>query len=143
MFSKIQISHILEFSHLYSDAHCPVSLTLNACNKSPEIRSESQHLQDNIRLWNAEKVKYFQDNFNLHDLTEIEAKLSFIANRGTVQQYELDEIANQIGIVFEKCAEKSFGRIKTGTKKKPTDFTKKPWFDENCHRARNEYHSVR
>ena len=143
LFSKIQTLHILEFSNLYSDAHCPVSLTLNACNKPPEIRGESQHPQDNIRLWNAEKITLFQDNFNLHDLAEIEEKLSLIANRGAVQQYELDEIVNQIGFAFEKCTEKSFGRVKPGTKKKPTDPTKKSWFDENCHRARNEYHHAR
>ena len=143
LFSKIENLHVLEFSSLYSDAHCPVSLTLNACKNTQETKGESQQIQDNIRLWNAEKITTFQDNFNLHDLTEIEAKLSFTANRGTLQQHELDEIVNDIGVIFEKCAEKSFGRVKTGTKKNITNPAKKPWFDESCRRARNEYHRAR
>ena len=143
LFSKIQNFHILEFSSLYSDAHCPISLSLNACKSTHEARGESQPKQDNIRLWNAEKITSFQDNFNLYDLTDIEEKLSFTANKGALQQRELDDIVNEIGAIFEKCAEKSFGRIKTGIKKKINDPARKPWFDESCHRARNEYHRAR
>ena len=143
LFSKIQTLHVLDHSRLYSDAHCPVSLSLRARKRTNTIIGDSQTIQDNIRLWNAEKSKLFQDNFYSQDLTEIDSRIVSMANRGALQQHELDAVVNQIGVIFEKCAEKSFGRIKPTSKTKIPDPLKKPWFDKSCHRARNEYHRAR
>ena len=44
LFSKIEHLHVLEFSSLYSDAHCPVSLTLKACKNTHKTLGESQQI---------------------------------------------------------------------------------------------------
>ena len=54
-----------EFDALFSDAHCPVSLTLIPINKhdQPKLR-EYRETEPNIRLWNAEKTESFCRNIN-------------------------------------------------------------------------------
>ena len=93
----------------------------------------------NIRLWNHEKGHCFQDNFNINKLQEIDSKLLLLLSRGSLQQ---GDIVLQIGQAFEKCAEASFEHIKQVNNKSKTGTTKKPWFKEDFHRARNLYHNA-
>ena len=68
-----------------------------------------------------------------------------LIERGNPQQSDLDDIVIQIGQTFEKCAQKSFGYIKHGPKNHVTSTNNigRPWFKDNCLRARNQYHKAR
>ena len=134
---------VLEFSSLYSDAHCPISLAFKAQNLNLSVNDVTTRSGCNIRLWNHEKGHCFQDNFNINKLQEIDSKLSLLISKGSLQQSEMDDIVLQIGQAFEKCAEASFGHIKQVNNKSKTGTIKKPWFKEDCHRARNLYHNAR
>ena len=134
---------VLEFSSLYSDAHCPISLTLRTQDLNLDEISNASNCNHRIRLWNPEKSNRFQQQFNMDKIFEIDSKLSLLINRGSLQQSEMDDIVMQIGQAFEKCAEESFGHVGQEKIKQDMNMTKKPWFKENCFRARNQYHNAR
>ena len=142
LFCTLSDFSVLQFSSLFSDAHCPVSLLLRTQNLA-ENENDIVLPEYDIRLWKHEKSQSFQDNFNLDSLREIDSKLSFLTKRGSLQQEEIDEIVMQIGQNFERCAEASFGRIKRPSVKHENDTANKPWFNVNCKRARNDYHKAR
>ena len=58
-----------EFDALFSDAHCPVSLTLIPINKydQPKLR-EYRETEPNIRMWNTEKTESFCRNINYGEI---------------------------------------------------------------------------
>ena len=144
LFNVIYDFDVLDFSSLYSDAHCPISLTLRAHPiKSNEDRDVPITNKTKIRLWNPEKSNSFIENIDMSELFRIDSKLSSLITKTDLQQHELDHIILKINQVFEKCAETSFGHTKETSKTKDTNMTKKPWFHESCHRARNQYHNAR
>ena len=96
-----------------------------------------------IRLWNPEKSNSFIENIDMSELFRIDSNLSSLITKTDLQQHELDNIIMKINQLFEKCAEMSFGHTKETSKTKDTNMTKKPWFHESCHRARNQYHNAR
>ena len=135
---------VLEFSSLYSDAHCPISFALRTHRSNlNEVRDGSNSDKTTIRLWNPKKSNCFNDNFNMAEISDINSKLSSMKIKTCLQQSEMDDIVMRINQVFQNCAEESFGHAKQGRKTQDTDMTKKPWFKDNCHRARNQYHNAR
>ena len=133
---------VLDFSSLYSDAHCPISLTLQRCllPSNTEIPTANK---TKIRLWNHDKSNRFLENLDRSELIKIESKLSSMKGETELQQHDVDRVIMQINSLFEKCAEKSFGHIKEVTKPACTNITNKPWFRDKCHTARNHYHNAR
>ena len=135
---------VLEFSSLYSDAHCPISFALRThCSNLNEFRNGSNSDKTTIKLWNPKKSNCFNDNFNMTEMSDIDSKLSSMKIKTCLQQSEMDDIVMRINQVFEHCAGESFGHVTQGRKTQDTDMIKKPWFKDNCHRARNQYHNAR
>ncbi|MCW4343991.1 MAG: reverse transcriptase family protein [Candidatus Thiodiazotropha endolucinida] len=145
LFDVIRDFNVLEFSSLYSDAHCPISLGVRIKSEiSCQNQTQSADLdQPNAILWNPEKSNDFLGNFNVTEMRRIDLNLTSFINSGSIQQYEMDDIVTKIGQLFEKCAEKSFGCKRKNKTKHRTNMPRKPWFKGNCHIARNQYHNAR
>ena len=145
LFSLLHDFCILEFSNLFSDAHCPIALTLRIQSQNLNEKEFVSNDIRNIKLWNPDKSSCFIEHYNTEKMSEIDSQISLLLEKGSPLQSEVDEIVTQIGQTFEKCAEESFGYSKQG-QTKPTNNknnVKKPWFKENCFRARNQYHKAR
>lgn len=77
VFPTIKNLQVHEFSSLYSDAHCPVSCTLNVSNEPNQIVNNNNvdDLETKYNLWNSEKKDNFVDNIDIIKVSEIEMKL--------------------------------------------------------------------
>ena len=75
---------ILEFSPLYSDAHCPIALALNI-----QIIDDPNCIENNpsiskTKLWNSDKSESFINNIDILKVAEIEMRLDSIQNKNNV-----------------------------------------------------------
>ena len=136
-----------EFDALLSDAHCPVSLTLNPINTCEKRDGSSEHRKNepNVRLWNPDKKDSFGQNLNYGEILKISSYLDVMTSGYNVSTESVNNIINQIEKLFLTASESSFGY--TPPKKKSTETNKithtKPWFNRKCHEARNLYHNTR
>ena len=131
---------------LYSDAHSPVSLTLeNTCinvntNNITPINNNGKRIP-----WNADKSDMFVENFDIIRVSEIETKLNKILDQHTTTKTDIDDIVMDIGSLFQSCSNETFGAPKPEVKSEM--FVKyanlKPWSNSTCIRARNLYHKTR
>ena len=135
---------ILEFSPLYSDAHCPIALALNI-----QIIDDPNCIENNpsiskTKLWNSDKSESFINNIDILKVAEIEMHLDSIQNKNNVSKEEIDEIVLGVGTLFEATAKETFGSINIKKKKSKTIKPHvKPWFNAECSRAHNMYHRSR
>ena len=102
---------VLDFSPLYSDAHCPVALTLNIETVDDQICSENVADIIKPRLWNAEKSENFINNIDILKVAEIEMHLDQIKDKNNVSQEEVDTIVLEICALFESTAKETFGYV--------------------------------
>ena len=101
----------LEFSPLYSDAHCPIALALNI-----QIIDDSNFIENNpsiskTKLWNSDKSEPFINNIDILKVAEIEMHLDSIQNKNNVSKEEIDEIVLGVGTLYEATAKETFGSI--------------------------------
>ena len=140
--SSIITTH--EFDALLSDAHCAVSFSIVPINKNYNIDDTPQYskTQPNVRLWNVDKKDSFCQNLNYGDIFKIYSSLDIMTSGYNVSSESVNNIVQQIENLFLK-----FGY--TPQKKKSTSTNKsmhakwKPWFNRECHEARNMYHNTR
>ncbi|MCG8049047.1 MAG: reverse transcriptase family protein [Candidatus Thiodiazotropha endolucinida] len=134
-----------EFSPLFSDAHCPITLTIAInCAARPSI-IPNRNIQI-PRLWNPNESDTFPNNIDIFKVSEIEVQLDKILHKDMVTKCDIDDIISDIGSVFESTAKTSFGLINTQKGKRTRKNTKssfKPWFNTECFRIRNMYHKSR
>lgn len=143
LFNVIKDFRILNFSNLYSDAHCPVSVSLHTqgwCND--DIREELNLNVNTTKLWNPEKSTIFLENFDRLQISDIELRLSFLSNNESLCQADVDNIVTDIGKLFESCAAESFGQVRPERNIR-VDNSRKPWFNRDCRQMRNQYHYAR
>lgn len=144
LFSLIDGLNVLDFDNLFSDAHCPVSVTLRTCKVSSDQENENKPCKEKetTKLWDKNKSTSFQQNFSrdLKSILNIEIVLKSLQIRGSVNENEINDIVNKIGSLFENCAEESFGKVH---QRKENTGHRKPWFDRECRRMRNKYHFAR
>ena len=145
---NVDTLNVCEFSSLFSDAHCPVALTLNTkCNNEPN-RTENSRTEQIPRLWDSEKCDSFIDNIDILKVSEIEMHLDQIMNaENGASKADIDGIVLQIGSLFSTTSKTTFGTKtfrtdqKSKSKSKKNNF--KPWFNGQCFQARNLYHKSR
>ena len=136
--------HVHEFSPLYSDAHCPVALTLNTEIIEDPSYPENNSSMSKSKLWKFDKSESFINNIDILKVAEIEMHLDKIQSKNNVCKEEIDNIVSEIGALFESTAQETFGSINTKKKKNTGKKSHiKPWFNAECFRARNMYHRSR
>ena len=144
LFDAINTFNVHDFCHLYSDAHCPISIILSTQPTGQNVNNgtESHTRTEHIKLWDHSKTDIFQQNFSLDDTSKVQIGLDKLLQKQKICQNDIDTIVNDIGSLFIDCAESSFGRVKSPGHKN-TDENKKSWFNIDCKRARNLYHYAR
>ena len=137
--------HIADFDPLFSDAHCPLSLTIDIrkMNKDKNYHGKKSTNIPEIRLWDNEKCGSFVQNINLEVIKEIDSLLDSIIANSDVQAQDINMVVGCIEELFTSNSEMTFG-----LKNKPTAINKsrsgkKQWFNGECNIARNKYHKIR
>ena len=108
-----------EFNCLYSDSHCPVSVSLNIrCptrDKSIRVNTKN-NANEQTRLWNDEKKNVFIENIDHEIVQEISSYLTYLS----IYKDEINEqninVVCKIENVFKNACKTSFGV------KKPSKF---------------------
>ena len=133
---------VLEFNPLFSDVHCPVSVSIGITDTklSCEVKKKTT-VEEKINLWDSEKSNIFVQNFDSKALSEIGDRLSALANKDTIKQEDIEFIVDVIGKLFSDTAEISFGKKRILNDRKTKNKTQ--WFNAECRRARNQYHYAR
>ena len=109
VFKHINEFQVHDFSSLFSDAHCPVSMsiTINLMPKLPK-RNTHENVQTPI-LWKTEKLESYTDNFDILKLSEIECKLDDIIESNNITDDSINDIVHGINHLYESCANETFG----------------------------------
>ncbi|XP_063436930.1 uncharacterized protein LOC134718363 [Mytilus trossulus] len=107
---------VLEFSHLYSDVHCPLFICLNH-EKKPEFR-------ENL---NFEKLDSL-----LHDLVNV--------NLESINDDMINSFVDEIGLILIESARETLGTRSDKPKKRAYKIKgDKPWFNLECKFERQNY----
>lgn len=141
-FEMISSFEVLEFNCLYSDAHCPLSLSMDILDPKMKhwIRKQNTPTLPKVKLWDETKKDLFVENINLQDIDDISSKLdSFRAQDCTAQ--DINTIISRIENIFVSNAKNTFGVKKNF--RQINNHRHKQWFTFECKTARNRYHSTR
>ena len=136
---------IHDFNNLYSDAHCPISISINSSHEArdSDSRKNNQTEPPQVRLWNNDKKESFCLNLDYGEILKITSVLDVMTQGGPVTLESINNIVCQIETLFLSAARNSFGykgKIKiTNT----TNKNKKKWFNSECRSERNSYHIAR
>ena len=144
IFDKITNFEVQEFSDLFSDAHCAISLGLSVSFEPIPSLKEGHNQMRKPKLWKPDSTEIFIENFDIVRVAEIEAKLdNLLASEDKViRKTDVDDIITCIGTLFETCSKETFGY--TETRERNDKYIKfKPWFNRACISARNLYHKTR
>ena len=143
MFSYLQNFSIFEFSNLYSDAHCALSINLNVNFKNDHSKISTEAVNTvKTKLWNTDKADQFVQNIDIDAVTIIDKKLDMLLETDEISQSDVDCVVNDIGNIFKDSATISFGTTKRNFKKVKNK-NERPWFNRECRVARNVYHNTR
>lgn len=68
---------ILEFDHLYSDFHCPLTLELKIQNTITELQpdNKARHCKHRVKLWDENKSNDFTENIDFDEISRINSFL--------------------------------------------------------------------
>ena len=105
-FKLISTLHVLDFDPLFSDAHCPISITLNTRQSKVENTNFRLTNEPEVRLWNDEKRDSFVQNLNHVEIHTIDSLLSSLVSKNDIKS---DEINTIIGLIENLFAAATFG----------------------------------
>ena len=128
---------ILDFNLLFSDAHCPITLTLDILANKNEVRSNNQKSDPKVKLWDENKSQNFVENISQSDVDDILHSVNDITPE-TTNTETVNEIVRKIEALFVSNSKNTFG-----VKKPHRDTKNKNWFNTECQNARNIYHYTR
>ena len=140
--SKYVDFQVNDFSNLFSDAHCGLSLCINLTTNDAEVQTKSVN-SPKVKLWNAEKKDLFSENLDITKVMEIEMKLDQLLEKPSVIYDDVNEVVSDIGTLFESASITTFGYKKSSNKQIDKYANFKPWFNKQCINARNTYHKTR
>ena len=141
MIPTIKDLQVQEFSCLLSDAHSPVSLTIEVSYELKESNTKCNTTLTKQKLWESEKSEAFVDNIDILKVSDIEMRLDHLIDSKGVQKDDIDDIVKDIGLLFNNSAKHTFGHKNVFLENKLSN--SKPWFNYECKRARNLYHKTR
>lgn len=105
-----------EFSCLLSDAHSPVSLSIDVNYERKESKSKCNSTTTKQKLWEPEKSEAFVDNIDILKVSDIEMRLDHLIDNKIVERDEIDDIVRDIGLLFNTSARDTFGHKKFSLK---------------------------
>ena len=144
-FEMISSFHVLDFDALFSDAHCPIAITLDIKNSKP--RSAKPRFAKNepeVRLWDDEKRDLFIQNIDSEEIQNIDSILNSLSLKNDINCNEVNTIVGLIENLFVSNAATTFGvKQKVSDTEKSQKTVKRPWFNTECYKARNSYHKIR
>ena len=143
-FSVLENFTIHEFSELYSDAHCPLSICVNVdlleitCpNQANKIDAQ----EPKVIKWDATKRENFIENFDVMEAAAIETKLNELLHNSDITKSNINETVVSIGKLFNTCSKETFGEVANTNSYHYNKI--KPWFNGECFQTRNLYHKCR
>ena len=140
-FSLIQDFEILNFNALFSDAHCPITLSIEVYSYNTDTsQMHKPILQPKVKLWDERKSNQFVENIRQTDVDEILQSLNEISP-DKVNNEIVNDVVQKIEMLFMSNAKETFGVKKPKTPE--TDKLNKPWFNAECKNSRNIYHNTR
>ena len=130
---------------MLSDAHNPVSLSLNfkckSHNENDTLPPPTTKLWDTNNLSSSKET--FCSNINYQQINEILNNLTNLENKGPLcSQIEIDEIVNKFSTIFKEAATKSFG-TKTQHITTNQDNNLPTWFGFKCKKGRKKFHRAK
>ena len=90
----------------------------------------------------AKNENYFIENLTNEEVARTNSTLDSISFQGNMNLDDINAIVNHIENLFTSNSKATFG-VKKQRKTKTNKNNNKPWFNFECHRARNEYHKIR
>ncbi|CAG2257963.1 unnamed protein product [Mytilus edulis] len=131
---------VVDFSKLFSDVHCPLSISVYATNVDGcEVPDYIEESAERIRKWDSDKLIEFQQNINQGKIKDLlyNLKKPRVDVNVNIHVEKLCEI-------FIESAKATFGisHSKNG-KTRQKSFMNKPWFNRECKFARQNYRKFR
>ena len=99
---------INEFSSLYSDAHCGITMIIKAEYQSSS-RLEGYESQPKMKLWKQENAESFLQNFDSSKLPQINQMLDGLNLQLHVSKSDIDDVNSQIENLFHSACINTFG----------------------------------
>ncbi|CAC5393522.1 unnamed protein product [Mytilus coruscus] len=142
----ISNSDVLYFSNLFSDAHCPLDITINintttctcnACNPRTDIQPKEQ-----IKKWNLAKADEFNEYLDLAKIETIDNTLDLLTD-DHVNLNNINNTVKDIGDIFVNAEKHTFGAYNPQKSDKRTynaqkGKSNKSWFDNECRQKRKK-----
>ncbi|CAC5383378.1 unnamed protein product [Mytilus coruscus] len=142
----ISNSDVLYFSNLFSDAHCPLDIsinintttcTCNACNPRTDIQPKEQ-----IKKWTLAKADEFNEYLDLAKIETIDNALDLLTD-DHVNLNNINDTVKDIGDIFVNAVKHTFGAYNPKKSDKRTynaqkGKSNKPCFDNECRQKRKK-----
>ena len=104
---------VLEISSLFSDVHCPLSITLRSEHiiySVDEIDGDT-HTYEKPRKWDSSKIDDYCDNIKINIVHELHDQLSNM-ELNTIDVTFIDGLFDKLSNLFVTVAKHTFGTIK-------------------------------
>lgn len=129
--------HVHDFCSILSDVHNANSTN---CVKEPVYSLNSPN--NNVRLWDSDKVEHFKAEINAQDVGEIFTLIQDVESKSPITQNDINFVFDKNSKVFITCAEISFGKNlrsenHIGNNKEPS------WYGSECKHRRKKWHQAR
>jgi hypothetical protein len=138
MFDLLLDFEILEFCHLYSDVHCPLTFSLTrvlsnqkVINYQPDVVNDPH-----IKLWDRQKSDVFITNIDGHEIERLLEHVNNLSDNTACTENNINMATDMIEKIIIEAAKASFGV----TKQFKTNVKSKPWFNHDCKTAKRKFH---
>lgn len=115
-FAFINDFSILEFSDLYSDVHCPLTLILNTDSSINLNRSEVTQMPSEpkakVRNWDSKKANIYIENFDVLRVAEIEMKIDDLSNNEDISATSINEVVANKALYLKLVRKKHLVRLR-------------------------------
>ncbi|CAG2247790.1 unnamed protein product [Mytilus edulis] len=134
-----------DFSELFSDVHSPITVSFKSTyqehSDSENISQNTNEKDEKIKKWNWDLQNDFKNILSQERKDMIFESLNQISS-DNIDQLKVDTIFDDVCKIMLNSARNTFGIFKPKKRKKlkPVD---KPWFDEECRFARQNYRKLK
>ena len=158
LLSKTNDFCIHEYDNLFSDTHCPISISLSSVHVDSNItvnsneanveKPDHENVTDSKDIsfkWNSGSPKDFSDSFNANDLDRLLNNMHVVESEPS--QTNINNFCDELStLLIEKAKECNICKDKPVVDKNKhmkNEKKNKPWFDRECRDARDEYYRVK
>jgi hypothetical protein len=151
LFPAIADFEVLDFDCNYSDKHCPLFLALKMVDPTLYLHGSKQSANRDVNIvenakakpkWCSDKKEELRNNLNDEKLAQF-LELVQSADGRAMNQTDIDEIVNSIGVVFNESASDTGIMYKNHHREFNRKSGAKPWFNKECEDRRKEYLHVK